>query len=211
VRRSLRFFGEKVLDPLLRLTRQVCLYCAWAGGIIFFAAALLISFEVFIRKVFSMSTAGADELTGYGFAIAMSFAFAYAFLERAHIRVDTGYLYLPSLWQALLDVAAGILLMVFFVLLLRYGWEVVADTWRLNAHSATPLHLPLIFPQFVWSLGLCLTVIVGILLLLRASIHIALGELEASRRLIGTRGIDEEIADELAILDDRKIEERSSR
>jgi hypothetical protein len=37
-----------------------------------------------------------------------------------------------------------------------------------------------------------------------------LGELDASRQLIGTRGIDEEIADELAILEEPKIDKRSS-
>jgi hypothetical protein len=54
-----------------------------------------------------------------------------------------------------------------------------------------------------------LTVIVAVLLLLRATIHILLGELDASRRLIGSRGMEEEIADELAILDERKIEEKT--
>lgn len=209
IRRMLRLLGENALDPLIKAARRLSLYCAWAGGIIFFAAALLISFEVIIRKAFSMSTEGADELTGYGFAIAMTFAFGYALLERAHIRVDTGYLHLPPLWRAIFDLAASVLLLIFFALVLRYGWQVVADTWRLNAHSATPLHLPLIYPQFAWWLGLCLTVIVAVLLLLRAAIHILLGELEASRMLIGSRGMEEEIADELAILDERKIEEKS--
>ncbi len=70
---------------------------------------------------------------------------------------------------------------------------------------------PLIFPQFAWWLGLCLTVVVAVLLLLRAVIHILRGELAASRQLIGTRGMEEEIADELAILDDRNIEEQTRR
>jgi TRAP-type C4-dicarboxylate transport system permease small subunit len=197
--RDTRLDAQQVLDPLLEGVRRLSRYCAWAGGAIFFAAALLIAFEVFIRKVFSASTGGADELSGYGFAIASTFAFSYALLERTHIRVDTAYLYLPRRWQALFDVVAAVLLLVFFALLLRYGWEVVGYTWRMDAHSSTPLHVPLIFPQVAWWLGLCLTVIVAVLLLFRAVIHILLGELAASRQLIGTRGIGEEIADELAI------------
>ena len=106
---------------------------------------------------------------------------------------------------------AAVLLLVFFALLLRYGWEVVGYTWRMDAHSSTPLHVPLIFPQLAWWLGLCLTVVVAVLLLLRAVIHILLGELGASRQLIGTRGMEEEIADELAILDDRDIGEQARR
>ena len=211
IRQSARLFAQKLLDPLLDAVRLLSRYCAWAGGAIFFAAALLITFEVFIRKVFSASTGGADELSGYGFAIATAFAFSYALLERTHIRVDTAYLYLPPLWQALFDVIAAVLLLVFFALLLRYGWEVVGYAWRMDAHSSTPLHVPLIFPQIVWWLGLCLTVVVAVLLLLRAVIHILLGELAASRQLIGTRGLEQEIADELAILDDRNIEEQPHR
>jgi TRAP-type C4-dicarboxylate transport system permease small subunit len=211
IRPSARHFAQKFLDPLLAGMRRLSRYCAWAGGALFFAAALLITFEVFIRKVFSASTGGADELSGYGFAIATALAFAYALLERTHIRVDTGYLYLPPLWQALLDVVAAVLLFVFFALLLRYGWEVVGYAWRMDAHSSTPLHVPLIFPQLAWWLGLCLTVVVATLLLLRAVIHILLGELAASRQLIGTRGMEEEIADELAILGDRDIVEPTRR
>lgn len=211
VRRNARLYAQRILDPLLGGVRRLSRYCAWAGGAIFFAAALLIAFEVFIRKVFSASTGGADELSGYGFAIATTFAFGYALLERTHIRVDTAYLYLPPRWQALFDVVAAVLLLVFFALLLRYGWEVVGYTWRMDAHSSTPLHVPLILPQFAWWLGLCLTAVVAALLLLRAVIHILLGELAASRQLIGTRGIEEEIADELAIHDDGSIEEATRR
>jgi len=199
--RDARLDAQQVLDPLLEGVRRLSRYCAWAGGAIFFAAALLIAFEVFIRKVFSASTGGADELSGYGFAIASTFAFSYALLERTHIRVDTAYLYLPLRWQALFDVVAAVLLLVFFALLLRYGWEVVGYTWRMDAHSSTPLHVPLVFPQVAWWLGLCLTVFVAVLLLLKAVIHILLGELAASRQLIGSRGIGEEVADELAIQD----------
>ena len=211
IRPSARHFAQRILDPLLEGVRRLSRYCAWAGGAIFFAAALLITFEVFIRKVFSASTGGADELSAYGFAIATAFAFSYALLERTHIRVDSAYLYLPPIWQALFDVVAAALLLVFFALLLRYGWDVVGYTWRMDAHSTTPLHVPLIFPQLAWWLGLCLTVVVAVLLLLRAVIHILLGELAASRQLIGTRGMEEEIADESAILGDRTIVEQTRR
>lgn len=209
--RDARLDAQQVLDPLLEGVRRLSRYCAWAGGAIFFAAALLIAFEVFIRKVFSASTGGADELSGYGFAIASTFAFSYALLERTHIRVDTAYLYLPLRWQALFDVVAAVLLLVFFALLLRYGWEVVGYTWRMDAHSSTPLHVPLVFPQVAWWLGLCLTVFVAVLLLLKAVIHILLGELAASRQLIGSRGIGEEVADELAIQDGGSTEDVTRR
>ena len=56
-------------------------------------------------------------------------------------------------------------------------------------------------------LGLCLTFIVAVLLLLRAIAHLAFGELGESSRLIGTRAMEEEIADELAVLDEQRVRE----
>lgn len=206
---TLQPFAERLVDPLLLSMRRLGRYCAWIGGGIFFAAAFLITVEVVIRKLFSMSLGGADELSGYGFAVATAFAFCYASLERAHIRVDTARGYLSPFVQALLDVLAAVLLLVYFALLLRYGWRVVDDTWAMNAHSSTPLHVPLIVPQFAWWLGLCLTVTAGALLLLRAVLHLLVGEFAGSNALIGTRGLEEEISDELAILGERNSRERT--
>jgi TRAP-type C4-dicarboxylate transport system permease small subunit len=201
LRSALRRLGEGLIDPMILWARRISQYCAWAGGVIFFASALLITFEVFIRKFLSRSLGGADELSGYGFAVAVTFGFAYAALDRAHIRVDTFHAWLSERGRALLDIAAAVLLIVYFALLLNYGLRVVADTWEMSAHSNTPLHVPLIVPQILWWLGLCLTVAVSALLLVRACLHLLLGELSASNRLIGARGMVEEISDELAALD----------
>src|SRR5262245_39453927 len=209
MRMSLAGIASGLLDPLLHGIRQVCRICAWAGGILFFAAAVLISIEVFVRKVFSISTGASDELSGYGFAIATTFAFGFGLLERAHIRVDTFYLYFSPRWRAFWDVLAATLLLWFFALLLRYGWGVVEDSWRVGARSRTGLYVPLIIPQLVWWLGLCLTLVVAVLILLRALLHLVLGELGESSKLIGTRAIEEEVADELAILDEQRIKETS--
>ncbi len=199
----LRPVAARLLDPLLAAIRRVSLYCAWAGGAIFFAAALLVTFEVFIRKLLSMSVGGADELSGYGFAIATTFAFSYAALERTHIRVDTPRNYCSAPVQALLDVLAALLLLAYFALLMTYGWRVVTDTWDLGAHSNTSLRTPLIFPQAAWWLGLLLSVVTSSLLLMRALVHIVLGELDESNALIGTRGLEEEISEELRSLEQR--------
>ena len=121
----LRRFGENLLDPLLAAARRLSRYCAWAGGTIFFAVALLITVEVVIRRAFSMSLRGADELSGYGFAIATHFRFrlcvarAHAYPRRYRLSLSpaavAGAVRLSPLcccWSSLR-------------LLLRHGWEVV--------------------------------------------------------------------------------------
>lgn len=200
-RRAARRLGETLIDPMILWARRISQWCAWIGGMIFFASALLITFEVLIRKFLSRSLGGADELSGYGFAVAVTFGFAYASLDRAHIRVDTCHAWFSDWGKAFLDIVASVLLIVYFGLLLTYGLGVVRDTWEMNAHSNTPMHLPLIVPQSLWWLGLVLTVTVSALLLVRACLHLLLGELSASSRLIGARGMEEEISDELAALD----------
>ena len=183
----------ELLDPLLDHIRRLAAWCAWAGGGILFAAALLTTVEVLIRKLLGVSMGGADELSGYGFAIVGTFAFGYAMLHRGHIRVDTAYRYLGRRGQALLDVAAALLLLVFFALLLRHGFAVVEATWRMDAHSNTPLHVALIFPQLFWWLGLCLTFVITVLLLVRALLYILAGRprgLAAPHRLAANGGGD---------------------
>jgi TRAP-type C4-dicarboxylate transport system permease small subunit len=201
----------KRLDPLLDQIRRIATWCAWAGGAILFAAALLITVEVVIRKLFDVSMGGADELSGYGFAIVGTFAFGYAMLDRGHIRVDTAYAYLGRRGQALLDVAAALLLLVFFALLLRYGFSVVAATWRMDAHSNTPLHVALVLPQLFWWLGLCLTFVITVLLLVRALLYLAAGDFDASRRLIGSQAMEEEIAAELKFIEATRAEGEARR
>jgi len=91
--------------------------------------------------------------------------------------------------------------------LFRYGWGVVEDSWRVGARSRTGLYIPLIIPQLAWAIGLCLTVVVAVLLLLRSMLHLVLGELDKAAKLIGTRAMEEEVADELAILEEQRVRE----
>jgi TRAP-type C4-dicarboxylate transport system permease small subunit len=201
----------RLLDPLLDRIRRLADWCAWGGGAILFAAALLITVEVLIRKLLGISTGGADEISGYGFAVVGTFAFGYAMLQRGHIRVDTAYAWLGPRGQAVLDVAAALLLLVFFALLLRYGLAVVEATWRMDAHSNTPLHVPLIVPQLAWWLGVCITFVITVLLFVRALLHIFAGDLEASRRLIGSQEMKEEIEAELKLIEATRTEDEARR
>src|SRR6188508_1611759 len=107
MRSAIRIAATNFLDPSLDYVRQVCRWGAWMGGIIFFGTALLITFEVIVRKVLSTSTGAADELSGYGLAIATTFAFAFGLLERTHIRVDTLYLKFSPTLRAICDVFAA--------------------------------------------------------------------------------------------------------
>ena len=164
----------------------------------FILISLLIAFEIMLRKIFNTSTGGTEELSGYGLAIASSWSFAYAVLERVHIRIDFIYDKLSRQQRAVLDVVAVAALLFFFALFLFYGGLMFANSVRVGSRSVTALYIPLAIPQSIWLLGLLFTVVVTVLVLLRALIDLIAGDTESVQELAGTKTISEEVKEELA-------------
>ena len=185
------------MDPLLGLARRIARAGAWFGGALLIAAALLVGVEVVIRKVFSLSVGGADELAGYALAISTSWALAFTLLERAHIRIDSLYVHLPVRLCALLDIAGLLLLITFFGLITWYGYGVFQTSYSLGARSMSPLGTPLLLPQLLWVLGLVMFLAIALLLLVRALVALVAGDLATVRRLVGSRTLSEEVAAEI--------------
>jgi TRAP-type mannitol/chloroaromatic compound transport system permease small subunit len=185
------------MDPLLVLARRIARAGAWFGGTLLIAAALLVGVEVVIRKVFSLSIGGADELAGYVLAISTSWALAFTLLERAHIRIDSLYVHLPARLRALLDIAGLLLLTAFFALITWYGYGVLQTSYTLGARSMSPLGTPLMLPQLLWVLGLVMFLAIAVLLLIRAIVALIAGDLATVRRLVGSRTLREEVAAEI--------------
>jgi len=186
------------LDPLLGLARRIARLGAWLGGALLIAAALLVGVEVVIRKVFSLSVGGTDELAGYALAISTSWALAFTLIERAHIRIDSLYVHLPARLRALLDIAGLVLLTAFFALITWYGFGVFQTSYRLGAQSLSPLGTPLMVPQLIWVLGFVMFLAIAVLLLIRALVALVGGDLATVRRLVGSRTLREEVAAEVA-------------
>jgi TRAP-type mannitol/chloroaromatic compound transport system permease small subunit len=185
------------LDLLLVYARKVARAGAWFGGALLLAAALLVGVEVVIRKAFDLTIGGADELSGYALAISTSWGLAFTLLERAHIRIDSLYVHLPVRLCALLDIAGLALLTALFVLITWYGYGVFLTSYRLGAHSLSPLSTPLVIPQLIWVLGFVLFLVIAILLLVRALMLLIAGDAPAVVRLIGSRTVTEEVEAEL--------------
>jgi TRAP-type mannitol/chloroaromatic compound transport system permease small subunit len=184
-------------DPLLRLAYRIARAGVWFGGVLLIATAVLVGVEVVIRKAFSLSIGGADELSGYALAISSSWALAFTLLERAHIRIDSLYIHLPVRVCALLDILGLALLIAFFALVTWYGFGVFRTSYTLGAESLSPLSTPLVVPQALWVLGLVMFLAIAVLLLVRALGALATGDLATVHRLIGSRTLREEVAAEI--------------
>ena len=187
-----------MLDHALKAADWLSLRAVWAGGALLVAAALTVSVDVLARKLFAVSLGGADELSGYAFAIGSAWAFPFALLHRANVRVDALYERLPPKLCALLDILAIVALGVFAVFLARYAWDVMATSWSLSSRSNSALKVPLWIPQALWVSGLGLFLATLALLLARALRALAGGDWAWIRATLGARSVVEEAEEETA-------------
>lgn len=197
----------RAFDLLLRLADRLSLWATWGGGALMLAAAFLVAIDVLLRKFLLFSLGGADELSGYAFAISTAWALSFTLLRRAHVRVDALYGRLPRRLRAVLDIAALVALACFAFLLAWHASILWGTSWDFATRATTPLQTPLWIPQGLWSLGLILFVLVTVALLLRTSMALFAGDLATAQALAGARTIEEDAADEAAVAADIRAPE----
>jgi TRAP-type C4-dicarboxylate transport system permease small subunit len=194
------------MDALMQGVRRLTRLGLWFGGALVLAAAVLIGIDVVMRKFFATSIGGADELAGYALAIGTAWSLGAALIDRAHIRIDSLYVLLPTRLRLALDFLGLILFVGFFGLIAWHGWNVVTQSWSAGSRSQSALQTPTVIPQAIWFAGLALFVVVGIVLFTYALRRAARGEVGAVAAAIGTRSAEEDVEAEV-----RSLEERRSR
>ncbi|MEO1749103.1 MAG: TRAP transporter small permease, partial [Pseudomonadota bacterium] len=155
---------EQTTSMAHRLSRLL----AWIGGGMLLGASALVTVDVLARRLFNTTLGGADEITGYCFAVGTSLSLAFALFERAHIRIDAAYQFMPTRIRITLDIIGVAALTGFTALIAWMGWGLVADTLQYNSRSITPLNVPLAIPQIPWLMGWFFAVVAGVLLLITA-------------------------------------------
>lgn len=167
------------------------------GGWAFLAAALLVTYDVTTRKLFNITIAGADEISGYIFAVSTAFAFSYALLSRANIRIDVIYNLVPEAVQRVLDVLAILMTTGYLAFLCYFAYALPRDAIKYNSHSITPLQTPLAIPQVLWFGALVLCLVTAIILAVMALWALLRGRFDQVRDLVGVPSLTEEIETEL--------------
>lgn len=192
------------MDRALDLAHRLARIGAWGGGGLVVLAAVVIGVDIALRKTLAFSIGGASELSGYVLAIGSSWAFALALLDRAHIRIDSLYVTLPTRVCAALDIVALVVMLGFVVLLTWQGWHVFHQSVQYGSRALTPIATPLQYPQFLWVVGLIYFLVVIVLLLLRATHAFVTGDIATVQRLAGSRTSQQELAEELDSLSRRR-------
>ncbi len=182
----------RLIDRWIGLTDRISTWAVRFAGFLILLAALLVGYEVVVRKVFGITIGGADELSGYAFAIGTTWALSFTLLRRANVRVDALYARLPARVTAALDVLALFAMLLFISLLVWRGWYVLVDTLNFETRAPTPLATPLWMPQTLWLFGYALFLFTIVPLILRASAALIEGDLPKVRALAGARTLEED-------------------
>lgn len=186
------------LDRAIALLRPLAAAGAWGGGALLLVAAVIVSIDVLARKMFTVSLGGADELSGYAFAIGTAWSFAHVLLERGNVRVDALYGVLPVPLRRALDLVALVALGTFIAVVVRYGYAVLAQSLALSARSNSALAIPLAIPQGLWWGGYALFMTALVVMTLRVAAALVQRDDAAVARLAGARSTEDEANEEIA-------------
>lgn len=194
-----------IFASLYRFAEKAAHWAVLASGTLTIASVLLITIDVLLRKLFGWTVGGSDELSSYAFAISTTWSLAYATLQRANVRVDVIYQYLPIRVSAILDWLSLACLGVFIGFVTYYGFGVVAESMTNSSQANTPLGTPLAIPQGLWFAGLVFMCLILALMLIRASVALVTGDIATLKAVAGVRSTQEE-AEEEAAAGERLIE-----
>jgi TRAP-type mannitol/chloroaromatic compound transport system permease small subunit len=185
------------LDRALRIGETGSAAAALAGGALILAAALLVAFDVIVRKLFNATVGGADELSGYALAIGSTWAFAFVMLNRGNVRIDAVYQHLPPRAAAWFDLVALLALLAFVGVVTWHAWSVMTYAWQIGSRSNSSLAMPLAIPLTLWWIGYGWFVACGVLLLARALAALRAGDTGTVNGLLGARSVREDADEEL--------------
>ena len=141
-------------NPIARLFGPPARLLAILSGWWLLALSFLTVAEILLRKFFSVSIQGVDEIGGYTLAVVSAFGFANALLVKGHTRVDFLVGRLPGRLRAALNVAAYALLAGLAAFAAWRGWAVLSESIEFQSHANSPLQTPLWLPQSAWLAGI---------------------------------------------------------
>ncbi|RWR04851.1 TRAP transporter small permease subunit [Paenirhodobacter populi] len=179
-------------------------------GIMMISLSIAVTAETILRKFFSFSLGGIDELAGYAIAIAAPLTFTVALVERSHIRINQLTQYFPRKAQAVLDVVSAVSLMLLAVYFFWFTVQTVLDTQIYRSIAQTPWATPLIWPQTIWLIASITFPVAAVILSVRAVRLLVRRDWRSIHKEFGTISPEEELHAELEDLKRREAEIHAS-
>lgn len=175
---------------------RVSRVAVWIGGAALLICAIMVTGDVILRKLLSITMSGSDEVSGYAFAAGTSWAYSYCLIHRSHVRIDAAYNLFPAWVRALLDALGLLLLLGYMTYLTDKSIDVFMTSWQRDSVSITTLATPLWIPQLFWLSGLILFVFTLSFLLLYVLVSLALGDVATAQKVAGAMSAEENIEEE---------------
>lgn len=166
---------------------------AWIAGFLILLSAVLVSVDVLTRSIFKLTFMSSFELSSYAFAAAVTLGLSYTLILRSHIRIEVVYVLLKPRLRIVLDFLAIITLAITASVFTWHAMQTVWYSWSINAHSNTPLAVPMVVPQGIWLVGLAWFAITTIWLFFRALGHLSNGRWKLVSEEIGVLALEDEI------------------
>lgn len=173
-------------------------------GTIMIVLSFTIAAETILRKFFSFSLGGIDELGGYAVAVAAPLAFLVTAIEQAHIRINVLHGKLPMKARAVLNMVSMVSLALFALFLLYFTVATLRDTLAYHSIAQTPWATPLVYPQSVWLAAVMIFTLGTSLLAFRSLTLFARRDWKTLDRRFGPGTPEEELEAELADLKARE-------
>jgi TRAP-type C4-dicarboxylate transport system permease small subunit len=166
-------------------------------GIVMLVLAAAVTVETVVRKVFSVSLGGIDELSGYAIAIGAPLAFAVTLIEQSHIRINLFHMRMPFRIQAVLNALAALSLGALAIYLLIFTIDTVRDTQAYQSIAQTPWATPLIYPQSLWAVAVLAFAVPAVYLAARAMLLLFRGDWPVLNQRFGPETAADELKAEL--------------
>lgn len=173
-------------------------------GIMMILLSLAITAETLLRKFFSYSLGGIDELGGYAIAIAAPLAFTVALVENSHIRINQVTSLMPRTVQALLNGVSAISVALLAGYFFYFSVDTVIDTQTYQSIAQTPWATPLIYPQSIWLVAMASFPVAAIFFAGKAIMLMARGDWRSLTQQFGPTSAQQELQAELDDLKKRE-------
>ncbi len=184
---------ERALDRLIGLVDRVAYVSGWICGLLLTLSAVLIGIDIFMREVFVVTIGGANEIAGYVLAISSSWGCTVALSLRMHVRIDSMYTRFSARVRAALDIVGLFAFVYFMAFVTYYAFLVLEQSVTFSSRSISALEAPLAVPQAIWFVGFVVFLLAATVLLLRAVLAFAKGDLRRIQELLGARSVEEEM------------------
>ncbi|HUH41025.1 MAG TPA: TRAP transporter small permease subunit, partial [Castellaniella sp.] len=119
-----------------------------------------------------------------------------------HIRIDILHSVLPRAAWVFFDLFAILVFGLAAAVLAWVGTSTFLESWTRDAHSITPLAVPLAIPQGLWAAGLVFLFLTSLYLLVMALVRLARGDRMGVVALIGTRTAEEDLREQQQVIDE---------